>query len=202
VTPSEAWRAQLQSVAAVVIGTSAGGVQALLTLLPALNAACAVPIFIVQHIPRHRPSALASIFAPKCAVPVREAQDKDDIEPGVVYFAPADYHLLVEQRQQLALSVDDPVLFSRPSIDVLFQSAADVYRSQLLGLILTGANEDGAAGLAAVQQAGGLTVVEDPEQAVARAMPAAALQRITPHLVLNLQAIADLLRVLPHRTTL
>jgi two-component system chemotaxis response regulator CheB len=181
---------------AVVIGASAGGIQALARVLPALPAHCPVAVFVVIHLPRDRPSLLAEVFARKCALTVREAQDKEPVLPGVVYFAPANYHLLVERGPSIALSTDGLVHHSRPSIDVMFESAADVYRGRLLGIILSGANEDGAAGLAAVQDAGGITVVQEPETALARVMVLAALKRRTPDYVLAPARIGELLRQL------
>jgi two-component system chemotaxis response regulator CheB len=118
---------------AVVIGASAGGVEALSILLPALPSRTPMALMIVVHLPRDRPSLLVDIFSRKCAIKVREAQDKEPIEGGTVYFAPSNYHLLVDPGPQLALSVDDLVHHSRPSIDVLFESAAYVYRERLLG---------------------------------------------------------------------
>ncbi len=181
---------------AIVIGTSAGGVEALSTLLPALPARLRAAVFIVLHLPRERPSLLVEIFQPKCSVPVREAQDKEPIIPGTVYFAPPDYHLLVDVGPQLALSADELVHFSRPSIDVLFESAADWYQRRLLGVILTGANQDGAAGLAAVHQAGGLTIVQQPDTAHAPLMVESALKRSPVDMVLTLEEIAGLLQTL------
>jgi two-component system chemotaxis response regulator CheB len=181
---------------AIVIGTSAGGVEALSMLLPALPASLRAAVLIVLHLPRERPSLLVEIFQPKCAVAVREAHDKDPVEPGTVYFAPPDYHLLVDDGPQLALSTDEVVHFSRPSIDVLFESAADWYQHRLLGIILTGANEDGAAGLAAVHRAGGITIVQQPATAHASLMVESALQRTPVDMVLTLDEIAGLFRTL------
>jgi two-component system chemotaxis response regulator CheB len=178
---------------AVVIGASSGGVEALGTLLPALPAGLRAVLFVVLHLPRTGQSLLVDIFQPRCALPVCEALDKVPIEPGTVYFAPPDYHLLVERDKTLALSADDLVNFSRPSVDVLFESAAEVYRERLLGIILTGASHDGAAGLAAVAAAGGVTVVQDPRTAHAGVMGNAALRRCTPNLVAPLADIAALL---------
>jgi len=181
---------------AVVIGASAGGVEALSVLLPALSAQSTAAVFIVVHLPRDRPSLLSEIFARKCALPVREAQDKEEVASGTVYFAPSNYHLLLDQGPQMALSADDPVHHSRPSIDVLFESAAEVYRSRLLGIILTGANEDGAAGLAAVHDGGGMTVVQQPESARSPQMVISALKLRPADLVLSLDRIAALLATL------
>ena len=186
--------------AGVVIGTSAGGVDALSALLPALPADAQAAVFVVIHLPRERPSLLADLFGAKCAAPVREAQDKEPVEPGTVYFAPPDYHLLVDVGPQLSLSADELVNFSRPSVDVLFESAADVYGSHLLGVVLTGASHDGAAGLAAVQRAGGRAVVQRPDTAQVPLMAEAALQRTPSAAVLSLAEIADLLAALPRRS--
>jgi two-component system chemotaxis response regulator CheB len=183
-------------IEAVVIGASAGGVQALLTLLPALPAGAMAAFLIVVHLPRGRPSLLADVFARKCALDVREAEDKEPIVPGTVYFAPANYHLLVDEGPRLALSVDDLVHHSRPSIDVLFESAARIYRDRLLGIILTGANEDGADGFAAVHDAGGVTVVQEPQSAQSPQMVLSALKLRVPDHVLPLEGIAAMLGTL------
>jgi two-component system, chemotaxis family, protein-glutamate methylesterase/glutaminase len=184
-------------IGAVAIGASAGGVQALSVLLPALPAKAAVAVFIVLHLPRDRQSILAEVFSRKCLLDVREAQDKEPVIAGTVYFAPANYHLLLDHGPQLALSVDDLVHHSRPSIDVLFESAAEVYGNRLLGIILTGANEDGAQGLAAVHDAGGLTVVQTPETAQSPQMVISALKLRQPDYVLPLEEIAAMLSALP-----
>lgn len=181
---------------AIVVGASAGGVEALSVLLAALPSALRAAVFIVLHLPKDRPSLLVDIFQPRCARPVREARDKETVEAGTVYIAPPDYHLLIEDGPCLALSVDEPVHFSRPSIDVLFESAADVYGERLLGIILTGASRDGADGLAAVRSSGGSTVVQTPATAHAMAMPAAALDRGPVDAVLDVEEIALLLRAL------
>lgn len=188
--PREGWT---QNIDAVAIGTSAGGVEMLSALLPALRTGCRLAIFIVVHMPRERPSLLPNIFAAKCALPVREAEDKEPVQPGTVYFAPPDYHLLLDRGPAFALSSDEPVHFSRPSIDVLFESAADIYGERLLGIILTGANEDGAQGLAAVGRAGGRTVVQEPSSALAAYLPESALQQGPVDFVLSLQQMQDLL---------
>jgi len=180
-------------IEAVVIGGSAGGIEALEVLLPILPADLRASFFIVQHLPRDRPSLLVEIFKHRCALPVREAEDKEQAARGTVYFAPPDYHLLIETGGYLALSADEPVHYSRPSIDVLFESAADVYRERLLGLILSGANEDGAAGLEAVHRAGGITAVQQPDEARMPQMVLSALQRGIADFVLPIEQIADLL---------
>jgi two-component system, chemotaxis family, protein-glutamate methylesterase/glutaminase len=185
---------RIAHVEAIVIGGSAGAVEALDSLLPALPGDFAAAVFIVLHLPREGPSMLRGIFAAKCGLPVEEAEDKAPVRPGTIYFAPPDYHLLIEEGPFLALSVDDPVNFSRPSVDVLFESAADVYGPSLMGVILSGASADGAEGLAAVHAAGGVTVVQEPQSAAVPLMTTSALQRCAADCVLPLAEIAALLR--------
>lgn len=175
---------------AIVIGASAGAVQALSAILPRLPADYPLPVLVVVHVP-DAPSGLTTLFASKSAIAVREPEDKEPIVPPGVYLAPPGYHLLVETDRSVALSADAPVLFSRPSIDVLFESAADSYGANLLGVILTGANEDGARGAVAVHAAGGTVLVEDPATAYAAAMPSAALARCPAARAMSLDAIAD-----------
>ena len=181
-----------RDIDAVAIGASAGGVEVLSALLSALPADCRASFFVVVHIPRERPSLLAEVFRTRCALPVREAEDKEPVQPGTVYFAPPDYHLLLDRGPACALSSDEPVHFSRPSIDVLFESAADIYGERLLGLILTGANQDGAEGLVAVGRAGGRTVVQEPGCAAVPFLPEAALQQGPVDFVLSLTQLQEL----------
>lgn len=181
---------------AVVIGASAGAVEALSTILPALSEDYRLPIMVVVHVPPDRRNRLAELFAAKCRVKVCEAADKEPVCAGTVYFAPPDYHLLVERNGTLSLSCDDPVLYSRPSIDVLFESAADAYGASLVAVVLTGANHDGAAGAKAVIEAGGRVVVQQPRDAHAQAMPAAAIAKCPGAEVLSLGQIAAYLQEL------
>ena len=178
---------------AVVMGASAGGVEALLALLTALPRDFPTPILVVLHIPRDRPSLLVSLFSRRCALAVREAEDKEPLLPGTVYFAPPDYHLLVDAGPCAALSVDPLVQYSRPSIDVLFEAAADLFRRRVLAVLLTGANSDGARGCAAVRAAGGLVMVQDPDEAQVRYMPEAALRLGAPDFLLRLEQMPDTL---------
>lgn len=178
---------------AVVIGASAGAVQALLTILPALPASYALPVMVVVHVPPDRSNMLVPLLQAKCKVVVKEAEDKEPVVGGVVYFAPSDYHLLVEADGALALSTDELVNYSRPSIDVLFESAADAHGASLVGVILTGANHDGAAGLKAVYETGGVAIVENPVGAYAQAMPLAALDACPDARVMDLDAVASYL---------
>ncbi len=180
-------------VEAIAIGASAGAIQALSRILPALPAAYPIPVLVVVHVPADRSDLLTPLFRAKCRVAVKEAEDKEPAVGGTVYFAPSDYHLLVEADRTLSLSWDEPVLHSRPSIDVLFESAADAYGPALVGVILTGANEDGAEGLHAVIAQGGVALVEDPVDAYAPMMPGAALARNAEARSMSLDAIASFL---------
>ncbi|NHC09029.1 chemotaxis protein CheB [Stutzerimonas degradans] len=184
------------SIEAVVIGTSAGGLAALGVLVAGLEATFRLPLLVVQHIPSGVPTQLAEIFQRKTGLHVKEADEKEKVRGGTLYFAAPGYHLLVEQDTSLSLSQDDSVHFSRPSIDVLFESAADAWGERVAGILLTGANEDGAAGLEAIHRAGGLTIVQDPDEAEVDSMPRAALQRFAPDYILPLRDIHRLLREL------
>jgi two-component system chemotaxis response regulator CheB len=179
---------------AVVIGASAGALEALSTILPFLPVDYSLPVVIVVHVPPDRKSVLVDLFQAKCSVNVREAEDKGPISGGTVYFAAPDYHLLVETDKSLSLSDDEPVLYSRPSIDVLFESAADAYGPRLIAVVLTGANQDGAKGLKAVAEAGGMAIIQSPEGAYASAMPEAAIAECPEAQVLSLKEIAAYLR--------
>ena len=182
-----------QSIEAVVIGASAGGVQALLTLLADLPRSFRLPLIVVLHLPEGRDSHLAEIFQYRLPISVREAADKETILPGTLYFAGPGYHLLVEMDRTFSLSSEEPLHYSRPSINVLMESAADAYGPALAGILLTGANEDGATGMARIKQQGGLTVVQDPTEAAVPTMPEAAIRRQAPDFILKLAGIRDFL---------
>ena len=181
---------------AVVIGASAGGIAALLEILPGLPATAPLPIVVVVHMMQGRASQLAEVFAQRMAMAVQEAQDKQPVAAGTLYFAPSGYHLSVESERCFSLSCEPPHNFSRPAIDFIMASAADVYGSALAGILLTGANHDGAAGLAAIGAAGGLTVVQDPAEAQVDVMPRAAIRLRAPDLILPLREIRTLLALL------
>ena len=183
-------------IEAVVIGGSAGGVDALRTLLPALPGGLTLPVFCILHLPGDRDSRLAELFGERLPVPVCEAADKQEIAPGTVYFAGSGYHLSIERDHTFSLSCEPPVAFARPALDVLMTSAADAYGPGLAGILLTGANHDGAEGMAAIHAGGGFTVVQDPQDAQVPTMPQEALRRFKPHLVLPLAAIHALLPML------
>jgi two-component system chemotaxis response regulator CheB len=179
---------------AVVIGASAGGFEAMLAVLKGLPASYPMPLVAVLHLPDNHDSRLAELFGYRLALRVREARDKEAIEPGTLYFAPSGYHLLVEADRSFSFSCEDRVNWARPSIDVLFATAADAWGKSLAGILLTGANYDGAAGLAGMRVAGALTVVQDPATAEVPTMPEAALRAMTPDLILPLAEIHSLLR--------
>jgi two-component system chemotaxis response regulator CheB len=178
---------------AVVVGASAGAIEALMAILPGLPADFPAPILVVVHVPPDRRSLIPQVLQPHCALSLREAEDKEPAEAGHVYFAAADYHLLVERDGRLSLSSEEAVQFSRPSIDVLFETAADAYGPAAVALVLSGANSDGAAGARAIAQAGGLILVQSPETAAATAMPLAALAACPDALVLPPSRIAEVL---------
>lgn len=183
-------------IEAIVIGASAGGVHALLALLSGLPAGFRLPIVAVLHLPEDRDSLLVDIFRNRLQMAVREAADKESIAPGTLYFAGPGYHLSVEMDRSFSLSCEPPVEYARPSIDVLMASAADAYGAHLAGILLTGANFDGAAGLAKIRRHGGLTVVQDPAEAQAPTLPEAAIRTLRPDLILTLDRIKTLLLTL------
>lgn len=173
----------------IAIGASAGGVAALLSLLGPLPAHFPLPIVATLHLlPRHD-SQLGSVLGSRLAMPVREAQDKEPVQPGTVYVASANYHLLIERDHSFSFSSDPPVSYARPSIDVLMASAADAYGPALAGVLLTGANMDGAEGMAAIKSRGGLTIVQQPQDADVATMPEAAIARCVPDHILPLKDI-------------
>ena len=174
---------------AIVIGTSAGGLEALTQVFANLPKDYPVPILVVIHLPPDKVSLMADIFNDKCDLNVVEAMDKQPIEPGHIYFAPPNYHMMVEHGGSIALSSEEAVRYSRPSIDVLFETAADAYRENLLGIILTGANNDGANGLKQIMAQGGSALIQDPNTAEMDAMPIAAAKKCPHAGIANLQAI-------------
>jgi two-component system, chemotaxis family, protein-glutamate methylesterase/glutaminase len=173
----------------VTIGTSLGGLQALLVLLASLPAGLAVPMVIVQHRGPANDGSLVGLLQQGTALRVAEAEDKMPLEPQTVYVAPSDYHLLIEDRGWLSLSTEAPVRSARPSIDVLFETAADAYGAALTGVLLTGASADGAAGLAHIKRCGGHAIVQDPDTAESPAMPAAGIAAAAVDYVLPLERI-------------
>mgnify|MGYP003789095167 CR=1 FL=1 len=177
----------------IVIGGSAGAIEVLRTVLAQLPTNYAPSMAIVIHLPADGTNVLHEILAAPGSPPMKIAEDKEPIAPGTIYFASPDYHLLIETGRTFALSCDDRVHFSRPAIDVLFESAAAAYGERLMGVILSGANADGAAGLRAIATAGGMTVVQSLESAEMIAMPAAALQAVPESIEVDVAALARLL---------
>jgi two-component system chemotaxis response regulator CheB len=178
----------------IVVGTSYGGLAALQTMLPALAPDFRMPVVIVQHRGKDSDN-LCEFLQRHSALPLSEPNDKEAIAPGRVYLAPRDYHLLIE-RDGFALSTEAPVAYARPSVNVLFESAADVYQEHVVGVVLTGTNTDGARGLAKIKSYGGLCVVEDPASAESRGMPAAAIAATPVDAILPLARIAPFLNQL------
>ena len=176
----------------IAIGCSLGGMNALVKVIGELPASFPVPIAVVQHRYRTSTESLPAYFRRHAHLAVVDADDKQWIKPGSVYLAPANYHLLVEEGE-FSLSVDAAVSFSRPSIDVLFESAADAYREALIGIVLTGANADGARGAARIKERGGFVIVQDPATAEAREMPHAAIASTAVDRILPLDRIGPFL---------
>ena len=193
-------KAAVRDFEIVVIGCSLGGMHALQQILRDLPGDFPLPVAVAQH--RHRASneGLPSFLRRNSSLKVVDVDDKTVIRPGCVYLAPANYHLLVE-RASFSLSVDEAVAYSRPSIDVLFESAADAYRRHVIAVVLTGANADGARGAARVKAAGGFVIVQDPQTAEARAMPEAAIQQARVDRILPLERIGPFLVELCRTTT-
>ncbi len=177
----------------IVIGCSVGGIEALRTILSDLPNPFSAAIAVVQHRSHDSNSMMIRYFSEICNLPVLEPDDKEPIQPGQIYFAPANYHMLVAADKRFNLSMDEPVYFSRPSIDVLFNSAADIYHGKLLGIVMSGANGDGSTGLKEIKRLGGFTVAQDAETAFQPEMPRAAIEIAKPDLILSLQQIKELL---------
>lgn len=177
----------------VLFGASAGGMDALRRVLPVLPEGFPAPVVVVQHLHSTQDEFLAGFFDRLCALRVKEAEDKEPLSPGFVYLGPPNYHLLVEKDRTLSLSTDEKVNHSRPSIDVLFKSAADAYGPGAVAIVLTGANQDGAIGLAAIRAQGGLAVIQAPDTAEYPSMPQAALDTAGADFVLPVEEIGPLL---------
>lgn len=181
---------------AIAMGVSAGGLEALDLILPELTVSADVAILVVQHLSPDVESHMPSILNTRCDFEVKEAEDKEPIRPGVAYVAPPNYHLMVERDRCVALSTEPKVKHCRPSVDVLFDTAAEVYCHRLVGVILTGANEDGADGLGKIKRLGGFTVVQAPDTALADAMPRAALSAVSVDAVVPLAEMGTFLNQL------
>lgn len=178
---------------AIVIGASAGGTFALQKILPFLPVNFPLPIVVAQHLHPLQDGAAIIHYAGGSALTVKDADEKESIRAGFVYFAPPNYHLLIEDDRTFSLSIDSKIHFTRPSVDVLFESAADAYGSGLIGIVLSGANQDGAAGLLRIKQRGGLTIAQDPQDAEISYMPKAAIEVANPDHILKAEEMPALL---------
>ncbi|RWX45812.1 two-component system, chemotaxis family, response regulator CheB [Candidatus Electrothrix aarhusensis] len=181
---------------AIVVGASAGGVEAFVHIFSKLPALFSLPIIFVQHLHKDQENTLAQFYNDRALLKVEEAEEKERILPGHIYIAPPDYHLLIERDETFSLSVDEKVNYSRPSIDVLFESAAEVYGAELVGVLLTGANHDGSCGLQKIKEHGGLTLVEDPTTAKFPEMPRSALACTDVDYILPLEELGEFLLTL------
>jgi two-component system chemotaxis response regulator CheB len=184
---------RVQTYQAVVCGVSAGGLEALENLLEAIAADFTPALVIVQHLHPQQDDFMVAHLEKACRLPVKEAEEKEAVMGGAVYLAPANYHLLIEADRTFSLSTDEKINFSRPSIDVLFETAAEAYGAELIGVILTGASRDGAAGLRRIKEMQGLAIVQDPKTAEFPAMPLAALEETKVDHVLSIERISRLL---------
>lgn len=181
---------------AIVIGTSAGGLYALSDLLKQLPVDYPVPLIVVQHRSKDQRDLLEEVLQSKCKISIKQADEKEKIKGGYVYIAPPDYHLLIESDMTFSLSSDDMVLYSRPSINVLFESAAGVYKDKLIGIILTGANSDGASGISMIKKFGGLTIAQAPEEAQFPFMPDASIETKNIQQIWTIAEIQNFLQTL------
>lgn len=177
----------------VVIGVSAGGLNALKEIFMHLPKEFSVPVIIVQHMHVHSDSFLSRYLDKLSHLRVKEAEEKDNIVPGTVYVAPPNYHILVEENRLISLTLDPKVNYCRPSIDVLFESAADIYGSEMIGIILTGANDDGANGMKKIKERGGTLIVQDPTTAEMASMPMSVIRQTDVDYILDLEKIAPFL---------
>ncbi len=183
----------IQDCKVLVIGGSAGSLEVLIELLPQLNFMPSFAIVLVLHRKSAQDSTLEELIAVKSRIPLREVEDKTPLLPGFIYVAPSDYHLLFEANGNLSLDISEKVNYSRPSIDVSFESAAEVYGPALVGILLSGANADGTEGLLAIKRAGGAIAVQVPETAQMPFMPMNALTNTNPHYVLDVKGILELI---------
>ncbi|WP_218043754.1 chemotaxis protein CheB [Flavobacterium franklandianum] len=183
----------MMSYEAIVIGVSSGGLKAMKIIFSHLPKGFKTPIIIVQHVSAHSDSLWIQLLNDTYTIDIKEADEKEKIEDGKVYFAPPNYHLLIEKDKTFSLTIDERVNYARPSIDVLFESAAEAYKNKLIGIILTGSNSDGTNGIKRIQECGGLTIVQDPKTAEAAYMPRSAIAAIQPDYILSLEEITALL---------
>jgi two-component system chemotaxis response regulator CheB len=178
---------------AIVIGVSSGGMNALKIIFTALPADFSIPIIIVQHVGAHSDSQWINLLNEKSDLNLKEADEKEKIEKGKAYFAPPNYHLMIEKDKTFSLTIEERVNYARPSIDVLFESAAEAYKKKLIGIVLTGSNHDGTKGIKRIKECGGLAIIQDPKTADSAYMPKSAIAAIEPDYILPLEDIVQLL---------
>jgi two-component system chemotaxis response regulator CheB len=181
---------------AIVIGSSAGGLNALKTIFSLLERNFSIPIIVVQHISPHSDNYITTYLNKICKIRIKEANEKESIESGKIYFAPPNFHLLIEENYTFSLSTEERINFARPSIDVLFETAVYTYGTHLIGIILTGANNDGAKGIKLINQYRGITIVQDPKTAEVETMPNCAIESTKIDYILPLKEIGKLLNKL------
>jgi two-component system chemotaxis response regulator CheB len=174
---------------AIVIGVSSGGLKALKLIFSSLSSDFPVPIIVVQHVGPRSENSWIKLLTDSCNIPIKEADEKEKIRNGIIYIAPSNYHLMIEMDKTFALTIDERVNFARPSIDVLFESAAEAYKEKLIGIILTGANNDGSRGVKRIKELGGMVIIQDPETAESPLMPKSAIAAIQPDYILSLDQI-------------
>lgn len=180
----------------LVIGGSAGSIDVLLKVLPGLKHHLKFPIVVVLHRKSSSESSLSDLFSSKTTLPISEIEDKQKMEPGHIYIAPADYHVLFEKNFLLSLDYSEKVNYSRPSIDVTFESAAEIYKDKTICLLLSGANSDGSAGVKAIKDNGGIVLVQDPDTADSPYMPAQAIATLPPDVILKPEAMSDFINLI------
>lgn len=184
------------NIEAIVVGASAGGLNAMINLFSSLPEDLPVPIFVVQHTRSDENNLLVELISTVTKLKVSEAEDKAEINPGNIYIAPPNYHLLIEDKKTIALSTEAKVNYSRPSIDLLFESATRVFRSKLAGIILSGANNDGSKGISTIAGAGGVTIAQSPESAEFKVMPQSAIDTGNIKYIVDLAKMAEFITVM------
>ncbi len=185
-----------QKIRVIVVGTSAGGIDALKRILPSFKDSKKLSVAVVIHLPARGPNLIPELFKEICSFKVKEAESGESLQPGYIYFSPADYHLSIESNETLSLSSEEPLNFSRPSIDILFDSAAYSFESKALGILLTGANHDGTAGLLKIQSKGGICLIQDPSEAEYPTMPQSAAKSLSANAIMNLKQMKSFLEEL------
>ncbi len=178
---------------AIVIGVSAGGMDALRKIIPLLPSDFSASIIVVQHLHPQSDDFLAIDLDKKSRLTVKQADEKEKLMPGLVYFAPPNYHLLIENNKTFSLSICDMINYARPSIDILFETAAETFQEKLIGIVLTGANRDGCLGAKKIKECGGMVIVQDPNTAEVQLMPRSVIESVKVDYVLPLDNIAHFL---------